>query len=93
MTARRCFKDGTYPFHLSNEEKLAFDAFMLKYVIDDAYIQQGTRLYSIDELFYQKKPNLSKFEHKMKTSNRKIHKTWEVVGALNKQTDRIGHKF
>lgn len=90
---KKCFVQSTYPFKLQPQRKKEFDAFMKKYVIDESFMDQGIQLYSMDQIFCQKRPNLSKYECKTGRTNKRINRTCDMLGPLHEMKDKVGHKF
>ena len=93
LLVKKCLESNLYPFKIKPQQKVDFDAFMVKYVIDESYLRDGYRLYSLDEIMCQKRPPLRKFQSKMDTANRRVQKTWDMLGPVDQMADRIGHKY
>lgn len=66
---------------------------MTKYIIDENYFKEGLKFYSLEDIFCQKRPNLSKFQCKKATTNNRIYNTWSMLGPINEMKDKVGHKF
>jgi len=50
---KKSFLKNKYPFHMDAKQKASFDAFLCNYIIEETFFDEGIRLFSLDEVFWQ----------------------------------------
>ena len=63
---------------------------MVKYVIEEAYLKNGVKLYCLDDIISQKRPNLGKYQFRFENGAKRALKTWDMLGPMDKMNDRMG---